>query len=83
MGYDTVHPGMRVRNFCRNIVFISAQEQNKTCFKGFALGKFTSGSKVNELRNLDALVYKIRCESEDRVKKVVLRLGGGEELDCT
>jgi hypothetical protein len=34
-------------------------------------------------QNLRDLTYKIRCKYEDRVKKEVLRLGEGEELDST
>jgi hypothetical protein len=45
--------------------------------------KILTGSKVKKLRNLGALTYKLKCKWENQVKKVVLRLGGGEELDCT
>jgi hypothetical protein len=48
-----------------------------------ALRKTLTGTKDNELRNLGALAYKITCKWEDRVKKVLLRFGRGEELDCT
>jgi hypothetical protein len=48
-----------------------------------ALRKIRTGSKSKELRNLGALACKIRCKWEGCVEKVVLRLGGGEELDCT
>jgi hypothetical protein len=40
-------------------------------------------SQSNELRSLGALACTIRRKGEDRVQKVVLMLGGGEELDCT
>jgi hypothetical protein len=48
-----------------------------------ALKKIHTGSKDNALRNLGALAYKIKCKWENQVKKVALRLGRGEELDCT
>jgi hypothetical protein len=48
-----------------------------------AHGRILTGSKPKELRNLGPLPYKIRCKWEDRVKKLALRLEGGEELDCT
>jgi hypothetical protein len=48
-----------------------------------ALRKILTGTNANELRNFGALAYKIRCKWADRLRKVVLRLGGGEELDCT
>jgi hypothetical protein len=51
--------------------------------KEIALRKILTGSKANELRYLGSLDYKTRCKWDDRVKKVLLRLGGGEELDCT
>jgi hypothetical protein len=47
-----------------------------------ALRNVLAVSKAKELSNLGALAYEIRREWEDRVKKVVLSLGGGEELDC-
>jgi hypothetical protein len=48
-----------------------------------ALRKTLTGTQANELRNLGALAYDVTCKWEDRVKKVVLRLGGGEELSRT
>jgi hypothetical protein len=48
-----------------------------------ALRKIHASSKVNELRNLGALAYETKCTWEYRVKKVVLRLGGVEELGCS
>jgi hypothetical protein len=43
-----------------------------------ALRKTLTGSKANELRNLRSLAYKTRSKWEDRVKKVLLRLGEGQ-----
>jgi hypothetical protein len=40
------------------------------------LREFLTGSKVKELRNLGALACKISCKWKNRVKKVVMRLGG-------
>jgi hypothetical protein len=54
---------------------------NRAIYK-IALMKTLTASRANELRNLGALAYKTRCKREDWVSKVVLRLGGGEELDC-
>jgi hypothetical protein len=48
-----------------------------------ALRKILTGSKADELRHLGPLAYKIRCKWEGWVKKVVLGLRRGEELDCT
>jgi hypothetical protein len=44
-----------------------------------ALRKNVTGSKANELRNLGALDYKVRCKREDRAKKLVLSLGEGKK----
>jgi hypothetical protein len=48
-----------------------------------APSKVLTSSKVNELRNLGALAYEIKFTWEYRVKKVVLRLGAVEDLDCS
>jgi hypothetical protein len=46
-----------------------------------ALRNILTGSKADELRHLGALAYKMGCKWEGWVKKVVLGLRRGEELD--
>jgi hypothetical protein len=46
-----------------------------------ALRNILTGSKADELRHLGAPAYTIRCKWEGWVKKVVLGLRRGEELD--
>jgi hypothetical protein len=45
--------------------------------------KILNGKKVKDLRNLGTLAHKIKRRWENQVKKLVLRMRGGEERDCT